>query len=158
MNYDKVTSGLYRGPHLQDAFKSKMPPEAFGIRSVLNLQRGYFEFLHGTVNTEIEECARRGILPVHLPLGDLKAPSIAELNAALDLINMLIGTCGAVYVHCLHGVDRTGMVIAAHRIACQTWSFEKARDEMFEKGFHRFPYEALGWVKRLEEFSKEYKQ
>lgn len=154
MKYDQVASGLYRGGRPE----SLADLHLFGVRSVLNLQRGYFEFIHGEVNTEIEDSLRVGILPAQLPLGDLKAPSISELNAAVDFINMLIRTRGAVYVHCLHGVDRTGMVIAAHRIASQCWSFERARDEMFEKGFHRFPYEALGWVKRLEEFSKEYKQ
>jgi protein tyrosine phosphatase (PTP) superfamily phosphohydrolase (DUF442 family) len=52
-----------------------------------------------------------------------------------------------VFVHCRYGDDRTGMMIAAYRMAVEGWTPEEARDEMEKFGFHRMvcpslvPYE-----------------
>jgi len=52
-----------------------------------------------------------------------------------------------VFVHCRYGDDRTGMMIAAYRMAVQGWSPDRAAREMREFGFHRLicpsldPYE-----------------
>ena len=40
-----------------------------------------------------------------------------------------------IFVHCEHGVDRTGMMIAAYRMAEQGWTSEQARREMVAYGF-----------------------
>lgn len=42
---------------------------------------------------------------------------------------------GAVLVHCYHGADRTGIVIAMYRIIYQNWSIEEARKEMQQGNF-----------------------
>lgn len=41
-----------------------------------------------------------------------------------------------VFVHCRYGDDRTGMMIAAYRMAIQGWTADKARKEMDSFGFH----------------------
>jgi len=52
-----------------------------------------------------------------------------------------------VFVHCRYGDDRTGMMIAAYRMAVQGWSPDEAAREMRKFGFHRLicpsldPYE-----------------
>jgi protein tyrosine/serine phosphatase len=50
-----------------------------------------------------------------------------------------------VLVHCWHGSDRTGIVVAAYRIVFQNWNVEEAekefRDERF--GYHEFWYKNL---------------
>jgi len=52
-----------------------------------------------------------------------------------------------VFVHCRYGDDRTGMMIAAYRMAVQAWSPDEAAQEMRKFGFHRLlcpslePYE-----------------
>jgi protein tyrosine phosphatase (PTP) superfamily phosphohydrolase (DUF442 family) len=47
-----------------------------------------------------------------------------------------------VLVHCWHGSDRTGAVVAAYRIAFQGWSREQAIDELVNGGygFHASTY------------------
>ncbi len=40
-----------------------------------------------------------------------------------------------VFVHCMHGSDRTGMMIAAYRIVVQGWTKDEAIAEMTEGGF-----------------------
>jgi hypothetical protein len=42
-----------------------------------------------------------------------------------------------IFVHCRYGDDRTGMMIAAYRMADEGWTPEEARAEMMKFGFHR---------------------
>ena len=41
-----------------------------------------------------------------------------------------------VFVHCRYGDDRTGMMIAAYRMAVEGWTADEARKEMNAFGFH----------------------
>lgn len=43
---------------------------------------------------------------------------------------------GAVFVHCEHGEDRTGLVIGAYQVCDQGWTKEAAWQEMLDNGFH----------------------
>lgn len=43
-----------------------------------------------------------------------------------------------VYVHCYHGRERTGTMIAVYRMAIENWSYKKARDEMLSFGVNKF--------------------
>jgi tyrosine-protein phosphatase SIW14 len=60
-----------------------------------------------------------------------------------------------VFVHCRYGDDRTGMMIAAYRMAVQGWNAEDAAREMKKFGYHRLlcpplaPYEE-SFPKRLQ--------
>jgi protein tyrosine/serine phosphatase len=49
-----------------------------------------------------------------------------------------------VFVHCRYGDDRTGMMIAAYRMAVQGWTPDEARREMQKFGFHRMICPPLG--------------
>lgn len=62
-----------------------------------------------------------------------------EVAAALWEIEQRTRHNKTVLVHCKHGADRTGMVMAMYRIVYQNWSLEKARKEMVDGpfGFHR---------------------
>lgn len=42
---------------------------------------------------------------------------------------------GAVLVHCYHGADRTGIIIAMYRIIYQNWTIQDARQEMQQGDF-----------------------
>ncbi|RYZ83219.1 MAG: hypothetical protein EOO68_33290 [Moraxellaceae bacterium] len=46
---------------------------------------------------------------------------------------------GNVLVHCQHGSDRTGLVIAMYRIIYQHWPIEHAKQEMKQGGFGFHP-------------------
>ena len=43
-----------------------------------------------------------------------------------------------VFVHCNTGIDRTGMMVAAYRMAEEKWSAQEAMQEMQAFGFSRF--------------------
>jgi len=40
------------------------------------------------------------------------------------------------FVHCLHGMDRTGLVVAIYRMQFHDWTFEQAHEELLKMGFH----------------------
>ncbi len=64
----------------------------------------------------------------------------AQLTEALQYIQR---APGPVLVHCWHGSDRTGAVVAAYRVVVQKWSKQEAIDEMKNGGYgyhdHLYP-------------------
>lgn len=59
-----------------------------------------------------------------------------------------------VLVHCQHGADRTGVVIAMYRIIYQHWTIDAARDEMKHGGFGFHPI----WINIDHFFAPKYIQ
>ncbi len=62
-------------------------------------------------------------------------PKYEEVQAAVKAIQP--GT----FVHCTHGEDRTGLVVACYRVWDDAWPKETAEQEMEDCGFH---WELLG--------------
>ncbi len=55
-----------------------------------------------------------------------------------------------IFLHCKHGCDRTGMMVAFWRIARDKWTFSSAYEEMKASGYHRFKMRHFKWaVKRF---------
>lgn len=146
-NLKTVSAGVYRGGRIESAQDSQDLKD-MGVRTVLNLQRGWFDWFHKRMNREVIECARIRIVPIHIQMSDFAAPTIDELRAAVKVMSDQF-FYNRVFVHCLHGQDRTGMVIAAYRILVDKWTADRAIEEMYACGFHRFPYSLFGWEKQL---------
>ena len=110
--------------------------EAFGIRTVLSLRAHH---------DDVDEARGTGLRLERIPAdaGDL---SYAQLVAAVRLVRAATAT-GPVLIHCWHGSDRTGAVVAAWRIAAQRWSPEQALDEMVHGGYGHHEY--YGNLRRL---------
>jgi len=53
-----------------------------------------------------------------------------------------------IFVHCRYGDDRTGMMIAAYRMAVDGWTPEEARKEMDKFGFHRMVCPSLEFYEK----------
>lgn len=146
-----VTDRIYRGPHpITDTDWDELARH--GVKTILDLERGYFEALHGRLNAEVMEGVKRGITVIHLQLGDLFAPTTAQLDCALNILRN--DEHGNLYVHCKEGVDRTGEVCATYRVKAQGWSVEDAVKEMFKNGYHKVPYKFL-WFPQFLEYLQE---
>ena len=77
-----------------------------GVNAIINLC-GEFCDLH-----EIE--AEQGFEVYYLPTGDDEAPSIPDLEEALDWLDEAIYLDKKVLVHCRHGIGRTGTFVTAY--------------------------------------------
>lgn len=58
----------------------------------------------------------------------------------LNVMGILKTAKGKVLIHCKHGSDRTGCMVAAYRIIFEDWSKEKALEELRKEefGYHEF--------------------
>lgn len=127
-NFGEVTAHLYRsaqpdGPALEALARR-------GVKTIINLQ------LPADVDPAEEVFARaHGIQYLPLPLAGFSAPTEEQIARALDLIER---SPGPVLVHCQHGADRTGTVIARYRIERQGWSVAEAMAEAKRYGISPF--------------------
>lgn len=63
----------------------------------------------------------------------------------LHALTIIKNTQTPLLIHCWHGSDRTGTIVAAYRIVFQNWSKAQAIDEMIHGGYgyHRSIYPQL---------------
>jgi protein tyrosine/serine phosphatase len=135
-NLFKVHDGLYRGAQPEEAGYAEL--KAMGIKTVVNLR---------TFHSDRRECKEHGLDNVHIRVQAWN-PEVEDVQAFLEVA--ADPNRRPVFVHCLHGADRTGMMVALYRIVRQGWSKESAIREMVDGGygFHKV------W-KELREFVEE---
>ena len=136
----KVEEGIWRGPRL-----TREELETLNPASVINLEND-----HRAVCDEEIYCKSKNIRFYNIPMSEMFAPSQRKL---IDGVVKLDCVQKPVYIHCLHGVDRTGFVIAAYRMLLQYWSLEKAYQECLDYGHNVFWY--WWWKRSLIKLDKE---
>ncbi len=98
--------------------------EALGIKSILDVAGGDGD----------DESSRGTKLKLfHVPMSafGLRDDRVVEaLRILIDPKNRPL------VIHCQHGADRTGAIVALYRVVAQGWSKEDAVREMDEGGFH----------------------
>lgn len=135
-NLYKVSDTLYRGEQpTAEGFKEL---EKRGIKTVVNLRS-----LHS--DRDELEGTKLGYEHIRMEAWD---PDPKEVMAFLEIVTD--PEKRPVFVHCMHGADRTGTMVAVYRIVVEGWDKEKAIDEMRNGpfGFHEI------WT-GLPEFLKE---
>jgi protein tyrosine/serine phosphatase len=102
-----------------------------GIKTVVSLagEKKYLE----AERTAVHEL---GMKFVHIPLKAWRKPSNNDIDAFLQVVARKEKE--PVFVHCVHGRDRTGAMVAMYRIQHDSWSAERAYDEMKQHGFRTF--------------------
>lgn len=133
-NFGKVTDTLYRGAQPNDEGFTNL--SKLGVNIVVDLR--------GSGPHERELVTKLGMKYVPLPWR-CSSPKDEQFAAFLTLLRENPGQ--KVFVHCRQGEDRTGMEIAAFRMAEQGWAADDARKEMIFFGanwFHRTICPALG--------------
>ena len=112
LNYGKISEGLYRGAQ----------PDAEGIRSLKRLGVKLIVDLRmpGEAWKEESRLAQAsGIQYTNFPMNGYSRPSEAQMRQILALFD---SAAQPVFVHCLHGCDRTGTVVACYRIQHDHWA------------------------------------
>ena len=124
-NFGKVTPNLYRGGL----------PSRIGMQSLKKLGIDVIVDMRGKNEGEQQAAEKLGMqyvaIPSHCPF-----PHDGPFAKFLKVIQDNPGK--KVFVHCRLGDDRTGMAVAAYRMANEGWSPQEAMNEMKEFGFNTF--------------------
>lgn len=127
--------GVPRFAEVEPGFARGARPSAEGIRALA--ARGYRTVV--SLRHDDQEGARvraAGMEYVEIPmkcgLFGAPVPSTAQARAFLAAVGD--SAKRPVFVHCHHGRDRTGVMVALYRVARNGWSPERAIAEMKERG------------------------
>ena len=125
-NLHRVSPGLYRGAQPSQAGFADL--KALGVRTVVNLR------LFGSDRQEAREA---GLEYVHIAAEAWDA----DEDEVVEFLKIVTDPArGPVFVHCTHGADRTGLMVAIYRIVVQHWPKDEAVREMTEGGFGFHPF------------------
>jgi protein tyrosine/serine phosphatase len=135
LNFGKVSEVLYRGAQPDEAALKNL--QRLGIKAIINLR------MPGDVwKAEASAAQVHGIVYTNLPLRGLGRPADEQVKQVLALIETLPGP---VFIHCEHGCDRTGTIVACYRIKHDQWTGAAALEEArkygmskWERGMRRF--------------------
>jgi protein tyrosine/serine phosphatase len=123
-NFGKVNDRLYRGSEPNRTAIKNL--QKLGVKTIIDLRSG------GEVSArEAARAAAAGITYTNVPLNGLTRPTDAQVDHVLALIE---SSPGPVFVHCEHGCDRTGTIIACYRIRHDHWSLADAQLEADDYG------------------------
>jgi len=136
-NFGRVTDTLYRGG--QPALAGFSTLQAMGVGIVVNFRDEGAEMA-----TEKRQVESLGIEYIGIPWSGHDEPSSVQVVKFLDLIRANPKT--KIFVHCRRGADRTGVMVAAYRIAVEHEPVAAAVSEM-----HQFHYDWF-WLPQLERY------
>jgi len=136
-NFGRVTEELYRGGQpTSDGFSAL---RAMGVGMIVN-----FRDERAEMATEKREVESLGMKYVGIPWRASDEPSSVQIVEFLDLVRANPNT--KIFVHCRRGADRTGVMIAAYRIAVEHEPVPEAVSEM-----RRFHYDWF-WLPQLKRY------
>ncbi len=120
-NLHRVSDRLYRGA--QPTAEGMKRLHEMGVKTVINLR---------AFHSDRDEIGDTPLAYAHIRMIAV-FPEEDEIVHALRILND--AERAPVFVHCMHGADRTGVVIAMYRIVMEGWTKDAAIDEMIHGGF-----------------------
>ncbi|HEY9732951.1 MAG TPA: protein tyrosine phosphatase family protein [Drouetiella sp.] len=127
-NFKQINGWLYRGGQPDALGFAEL--RRLGIKTIICLRR----------STEVRSLQRKeaeamGFDYISIPLSYFGYPTDDQVERFFSIVND--PSRQPVFVHCKHGSDRTGMMIAFYRMTNDGWSVDQAYDEMKSAGFHK---------------------
>jgi tyrosine-protein phosphatase SIW14 len=136
-NVGRVAPGLYRGEQPGPGGYATL--KQLGVKTVIDLRTSESE------KAQVEAAGMKAIaVPIEMTRKGLKEKVDQVVALMADPANQ------PVYVHCRHGQDRTGIVVAAYRMTLDNWSLKDVEAEMQSFGFNDV------WV-NFKKFIRSYK-
>jgi protein tyrosine/serine phosphatase len=122
-NAGKVAPGVYRGA--QPGKDGYATLKTMGVKTVIDMRTSESE------KVQVEAAGMRAIaIPIEMSREGLKEKLDRVVALMADPANQ------PVYIHCRHGQDRTGIVVAVYRMKLQGWALADAEAEMQAFGFN----------------------
>jgi protein tyrosine/serine phosphatase len=124
-NFGSINDNYFRGA--QPKGQDYQDLAAFGIKTVINLRIDQRED-----EKQLVEAA--GMKYVYIGMRDDKRPADEHVQEFMKIVNDPANQ--PVYVHCIGGRHRTGLVTAVYRIEKDGWDYAKAFSEMKKFDFN----------------------
>ena len=121
-NLHKVNDRLYRGA--QPTAEGIRELEKLGVKTIICLREE---------NDDKDILGHAKIAVEHVPVKTWD-PKDEQVDRFLQIVNDKKRQ--PVFVHCLHGADRTGTMCAVYRAAIDGWTKQQAIDEMIKGDFN----------------------
>jgi tyrosine-protein phosphatase SIW14 len=145
VNFQVVSPAVLRGGQPDEEALSVL--KKAGVKLVVNLRHHskaspqpantYTFFRRHSDDDEIDEerdiAQKLGLRFLNISLDGINAPSFADIDRFIELFTDAENL--PMYVHCLHGRERTGFMLAAYRIKIEKWTADEAYKEMLQQGF-----------------------
>lgn len=151
-NFFKVNDGLYRGARPMNDSSVVYLSKDIGIKTIINLQGGdltssFYPIIPWLEPGELPEVRQHekelgvnlGMNVINTPLNSLDAITNAEdklIDQTLEVMHD--ETNLPVFIHCEHGKDRTGLLIALYKVKYEHANIEAAHTEWVQKGHSTF--------------------
>ncbi len=135
-NFAKVSEDVYRGAQPEPAGFTEL--KKMGIKTIINLRANHSDekWLDGL-----------GFYYISVPM---EANNIGDKEAAAFLKVITDQRHKPYFVHCQHGSDRTGTMIALYRMYVQGWPRQKALGELSIYGFHEYFFNLRRYLKKVD--------
>jgi len=131
-------SGLPNGGKINDSLFRGAQPRAEGLKQLKYMGVTTIVDLRGEdpyrISWERRQAESLGIRFVSIPVSGWAPPSNDQVALFLALFRS--NPKEKVFVHCRFGDDRTGVFVAAYRLAYDGWPAEQAMNEMYFFGFN----------------------
>jgi protein tyrosine/serine phosphatase len=127
-NFGCINENYYRGAQPKERDYKDLA--ALGVKTVIDLR-------HEGLSEEQQMVEAAGMKYVQMAMKDDKRPNDAQVQEFLKIVNDPVNQ--PIFVHCIGGRHRTGLMTAIYRIEKDGWDFAKAYDEMKKFDF------SYGW-------------
>jgi len=124
-NFGRVNENFYRGAQPEGQDYADLA--RLGVKAVINLTSDDAEA------NEPSMVQQAGMSYYAIPMTTHRAPTTAEVAKFLEIVNDPKNQ--PVYIHCVGGKHRTGVMTAVYRMTEAGWSAEQAFKEMKDYGF-----------------------
>jgi len=129
-NFGRVDARLYRGAQPDERDFADL--KALGVKTIVNLTSDDAD------PDEQAMAEAAGLTYVQIPMSTRTVPTPAQLAQFLGLVND--PASGPVFVHCVGGRHRTGVMTAAYRMTHDGWTGERAFEfKQFVYGYQPEP-------------------
>lgn len=127
-NFRQIAAEIYCGGQPNDdGFKILKEK---GIKTIINLREE-----PGQIAREKELVEQLGMQFLSVPMTPFQEPSERAIKQFLEIA--LHPESHPIFVHCLHGQDRTGAMVCIYRMEAHGHTFDLAYEEMVNGGFHK---------------------